>query len=173
MQRIASFDIGEKNFAYVVCTKTETALKIERLINHNVMMKKKQTIPESCTFLSLILKQEHLFQTCTKILVEQQLLKNIRTQRLAQHVWSWFTITLPDVDIVMVPSSLKTQFFLGKNKLTSTTRKQWAIEKVWVFFTDPESKVDVDVSTLEYFKSLEKKDDVSDALLQTIAYLKL
>ena len=158
---IGSFDIGERNFAYSIGS-LETLQRFRRC---DVIKKKKQTIIESCQYISEILENEDWSQ-CDLIIIEHQMRTNIRAQRLGQHVWTWFSTKFPDTKPSFVPSHMKTQFFLGKNKLTDATRKRWSITKATEILTERG-----DEDNLTYLKGLEKKDDVSDTLLQLIAFL--
>jgi hypothetical protein len=157
---IASFDIGEKNFAYSIGTRDF----LHKWKHYNVMKKKTQTIIESCIAISKILDAED-WSKCKFVIIEQQMRTNIRAQRLAQHLWTWFFTKQPNLIIKFVPSSLKTQFFLGKNNLTSYQRKKWAVTKTLSILKERN-----DEKNLHYFDTLEKKDDISDTFLQLIAF---
>lgn len=164
MTVIASFDIGEKNFAYSVGTKDY----LNEWYHVDVVKRKGQTISESCDAITSVLKEKELttWIWCKKVIIEQQMRCNIRAQRLAQHVWTWFRLTLPEINVEFVPSSLKTRHFLGpKNDLTPKGRKKWAIEKVREILKERN-----DIDNLTYMDSLKKKDDIADTYLQLIAY---
>jgi len=159
---IASFDIGEKNFAYSIGT-ADVLVEVHHI---NVIKKPRQTIIESCGEITKILAAQD-FSLCERVIIEQQMRANIRAQRLAQHVWSWFSILKPDLNPIFVPSSLKTQYYLGKNSLNSKQRKNWAITKFIDILTSR-----LDTVHLGYVNSLAKKDDVADTYLQLVAYAK-
>jgi hypothetical protein len=169
--RYASFDIGEKNFAYFIAYSDDGKLTAKRIENHNIM-KGKQTIIQSCIEISKLLDIEPLFNKCQIILIEQQIRANVRAQRLSQHVWSYFYTKYPDMKVYMVQSRSKTQYFLGKNNLTAKERKAWAVEKITSILNDCKV-ISFDTDIKNYFNQLKKKDDVSDAVLQLIAYLKI
>lgn len=160
---IASFDIGEKNFAYCIGTKDQ----IYTWCHHDVMKTKRQTIPESCVAISDILEQEDWFE-CNQIIIEQQMRTNVRAQRVSQHVWTWFHCKYPHIPVTFVKSSLKTQHFLGENTLSNRGRKKWAVEKSLSILKDRN-----DTKHIELLKTHKKKDDLSDTLLQLLAYLKV
>jgi hypothetical protein len=157
----ASFDIGEKNFAY--CIGSSEKIHVWR--HHNVMKKNRQPIIESCISISNILDDED-WSICDKIIIEQQIRSNVRAQRVAQHVWTWFHCKYPSIVLCFVRSSLKTQYFLGKNTLTNKGRKKWAIEKTISILKERE-----DNDHLIFLETHPKKDDLSDTLLQLISSL--
>lgn len=152
---IASFDIGEVNFAYAIGTKD----KLNKLRHVNLVDTKRQTIIQSCEKVSEILNGEN-FDMCNKVIIEQQSRFNIRAQRLAQHVWSWFNITHSWLNPEFVAASIKTN-----RKLTYKQRKQFAIDNVMKLLTERN-----DIDHIKYIKSLPKQDDVADAYLQLVEY---
>jgi hypothetical protein len=159
---IASFDIGEKNFCFCIAER-DKIIKWELL---NVMKKKSQTIIESCQEISIILFQyKDILEKCSHVLIEQQMRKNIRATRIGQHVWSWFSLILPDLKIQFFPAYMKTRFFLGKNTLNNKQRKTWAVEKACEIL-----QARNDIEHLNYLKSSRKKDDLADTLLQLIVF---
>lgn len=157
---IASFDIGEKNLAFCVGTIDS----LDRFSFNNVIKSQKQTIIESCNFISEILAKEN-WNDCVKVIIENQMRQNVRAQRVSQHVWTWFKLTCPHLDPEFVSSSLKTRWFLGKNDLSSKARKKWAIAKFSELLTRVGSE-----KIKQDFHSLKKKDDVADAYLQLVAW---
>lgn len=158
---IGSFDIGENNFAYAIGS-LET---LHRFRLYDILKRKKQTIIESCEQISQILETEN-WSECNLIIIEQQIRANIRAQRLGQHIWTWFSIKFPRTKPCFVPSYMKTQFFLGKNNLTSSSRKKWAILKTIEILSERCDNVNLD-----YLNELKKQDDVSDSFLQLVAFL--
>lgn len=157
---IASFDIGEKNFAYSIGSYD----KLIKFGYYDVTGKKSQTICESCNKISKILEDED-WSICLKVVIEQQIRSNTRAQRLSQHVWSWFNLLHPRLEPEFVSSSLKTKkFYNGTTKLSDKGRKQWAVEYVKKLLKDR-----TDTKNYEYMISLPKLDDVADSYLQLMA----
>jgi hypothetical protein len=157
---IASFDIGEKNFAYCI----GTASNVKKFRHENVLKKSRQTVLESCDLISKLLSEED-FSGCFRVIIEQQMRVNTRAQRISQHVWTWFRLMKPELNPIFVRSSLKTQHFLGKNSMTSRERKKWAVEKAIEILTSSHDEINLD-----YINKCVKKDDVADTYLQLIAY---
>lgn len=175
MQRYASFDIGEKNFAYFIAVSDGKIIKAEKMLNIN-FYEKKQTIIEACIKISQHLKDEEIFQYCDTVLIEQQAKRNIRAQRISQHVWTWFYTKFPNKKILFIPAYLKTQHFIGRNNLSSRERKIWSVKHIEEIIHNTNQNfenVHIEPSIQDYFFSLKKKDDVSDAILQVLAYLKV
>ena len=148
---IASFDIGEKNFAYVI----GTADIITEMRHINVVKKAKQTITESCDIISDELAKQD-WSKCTTVLIEQQMRANVRAQRVSQHIWTWFRLLHEKMTIKFVPSTMKTR---EAGKMTYPQRKRWAVNETKRLLKD-------DTVHYEYLTSLTKQDDVADAFLQ-------
>jgi len=153
---IVSFDIGEANFAYAIGTKD----LLYKLKHVNIVDTRRQTVVQSCKNISLVLDNED-FSLCDKVIIEQQHRSNIRAQRLAQHVWSWFYTKYRILDPEFISASIKTN-----RNLTYKERKQYAVDSVLKILTDRN-----DTYHLSYINSLPKRDDVSDAYLQLIEYV--
>lgn len=169
--KIASFDIGEKNFAYCLGRRVENNIEISKVCHHDVMQKKRQTIIESCLAISNILLQDSELLDCNTVLIEQQMRSNVRAQRLSQHVWTFFhmmnKLNNNKIEIVYVPSRLKTQKFMGKNSLSGKQRKCWAIDKILGDSPILENHENIK----REIREMKKQDDVCDTILQMLAYL--
>lgn len=152
---IASFDIGEVNFAYCIGTPDV----IVTLRHFNIKKKSRQTIIESCDAISEVLFAEN-FDDCSKVIIEQQMRTNIRAQRLAQHVWSWFRLLYPRLNPEFVSASIKTQ-----RNLTYRQRKTAAIDALTKTLVDRNDK-----NNLDFISSLPKQDDVADAYVQLVFF---
>jgi hypothetical protein len=183
---IASFDIGEKNFAYCVAkyaprraadpkgpyaddTNNANQLSILKIAHHDVILKKTQTGIESCVRVSSLMMADAQLMACDRFVIEQQMRCNTRAQRLGQHVWSALYTLFPDRLVKFVPSHMKTQHFIGKNQLKDKERKTWSVVKV----TQEGVMGDGDRhrEIIEEIEGMKKKDDVCDTILQIIAYV--
>lgn len=153
---IASFDIGEANLAYVIGTRD----KLSAMRHFNVKHKKKQSVIESCELISKILSDED-FSECKKVIIEQQMRSNVRAQRIAQHVWSWFSLMMPGLKPEFVSARMKTE-----RGLCYRERKKSAVETVRNILKDRNDTVHLD-----YMSSLPKQDDVADAYMQVMVYV--
>jgi hypothetical protein len=112
--------------------------------------------------------EDEQLMACDRFIIEQQVRSNIRAQKLAQHVWSTLYTRFPNSIIKFVPSYMKTQHFIGKNKLTDKERKTWSVMKV---IHDDVIDKEKHTKIIEQIKSMNKKDDVCDTILQAIAYI--
>lgn len=167
---IASFDIGEKNFAYCIADYSATGrLNILKIAHHNVILKKTQTVIESCVRVSALMSEDEQLMACDRFVIEQQMRCNTRAQRLAQHVWSTLYARFPDRLIKFVPSHMKTQHFIGKNQLKDKERKTWSVVKVTQEGVMGDSERHRQI--IEEIEGMKKKDDVCDTILQVIAYV--
>jgi hypothetical protein len=116
---------------------------------------------------------EHRFywDKCAFIIIEQQMSfgKNINVMalKIAQHVYSYMIFQYHSFkSVYYFPAYNKTQLLGAPKKLTKPQRKKWAVEKateVWTLRKDNEA--------LERLKSYKKKDDVSDCLIMSLAFM--
>jgi len=166
---IASFDIGEKNFAYCVAETIDNHLSIVNITHDNVIFKRNQTVIESCVRISTLIRADTRLMACDRFIIEQQMRCNTRAQRLAQHVWSTLHTLFPDRLVKFVPAHMKTQHFIGKNQLKDKERKTWSVVKVTQDGVMGES--DRHKEIIAEIEKMKKKDDVCDTILQVIAYV--
>ena len=111
---------------------------------------------------------------CDFILIEKQMSFrgkfNVMAMKLAQFVFSYFTIKYRDTKpIIDYPAYHKTQV-LGANKAEvkqKPKRKKWAIKKAEEIMNNCDKKA------LEEWGKHKKKDDVSDCMLMNITYIHL
>lgn len=152
---IASFDIGEVNFAYVIGDCHE----IKCMKHVNVKKKKTQSVVESCEIISEILKSID-YSTCCKVIIEHQMMNNQRAWRIAQHVWTWFHILNPHLKPEFVRASSKTIRGLNYRE-----RKKYTVDILMTILESRNDRV-----SLDYLSSLPKKDDIADAYIQLLVY---
>ena len=120
-----SIDIGEKNFAYCIGQlQHNNQVDIKKIKHYNIVERKKQTILESCDKISTILENDPCIKTCFHVIIEQQTKSNIRSQRCAQHIWSFFHTKYKNKKVTFVAARLKIFHFLGKNNLYYIKRKK-------------------------------------------------
>lgn len=161
----ASFDIGQKNLAYVVVDLC--SMSIKKWITVNLISNAKQSILESCLALSDVLEQERLFTRCETVLVERQLKANAKAITISQHLWTWFHARHGIVS-VFVPAQARYKHFAAPCGLSYKKRKDWAVNAcstivAQTFSTHAEA-------TREFFAA-RKKDDLADCLLQLLAHI--
>lgn len=164
---LASFDIGEKNFAYCIAEYNHDRIVILKIAHHNIILKKTQTVIESCVLVSTLMYEDRQLDDCDHFIIEQQMRCNTRALRLGQHVWSFLHTRFPKRCIKFVPSHLKTQHFIGKNQLKDKERKTWSVLKV----TKEQVMGDDHNHIIDQIQKMKKKDDVCDTILQVIAYV--
>lgn len=169
--KIASFDVGEKNFAYCI-GHNDITMSIKKIVHVNIIESKKQTVIESCIKISKLLDEDKDIEDCTNIIIEQQMGSNIRAQKIAQHLWTYFytkySKKISKKIITFIPSRFKTQYFLNKNELNYKKRKNWAIEKV---LNNDFEEIKIDENIINQINNLNKKDDICDTILQFIVYV--
>lgn len=177
--KILSVDIGDKNFAYSVCILEQSNLKILStvLVNVKPTKKKDQTLINTCLMLTKLFEDSDL-ASCDLVVIEQQVRGNVKAQKLAQHVWSYFHTKFLNTNkqVVNVPASLKTQTILGNNSLCYNDRKKWSVSVVTTKqlitkAAEAGLKVVVVEEVYQQIESLKKKDDVCDTIVQAVAYI--
>lgn len=153
MTIVTSFDVGEKNLAYVICHDTN----VIDMVHVNVLMNKNQTISDSCEYISKHLS-EKAWSNINTILIERQIKANIRALCISQHIWTWFRIKYPDLHVEYVSARLKT----NGEKLTYRERKKFTV-------IETRNRLK-DTKFITYLDSLPKQDDVCDAYMQYISW---
>lgn len=151
MTIVASFDVGEKNLAYVIC---DNGILLD-MFHVNVLIRKKQTIAESCEYISNHLSEKDWSNVDT-ILIERQIKTNVRTMCVSQHLWTWFRIKYPTINIEYISAKLKTD---GET-LTYRQRKKYTVVETRIRLKD--------TKFLDLMDTFPKQDDVSDAYMQYI-----
>jgi hypothetical protein len=93
---------------------------------------------------------------------------NIKCIKLMENIRSYFVLLYPQKVTSITPSRMKSQFLvdlLTKEEMKKKKkRKEASIKKARMILEERK-----DLESLEFFESLEKKDDVSDALLLNLA----
>lgn len=129
----------------------------------------------------------HHFEKCDVIGIEEQFYNpaagtvNKPALRLAECIYVWIQIHLPNVKIEYVPSTQKTNWMgcpksemvIDENtgyrinrKWVKKDRKKWSAEYALSIYTNRK-----DENMLTYYKNTKKKDDIGDCLLMVIAYI--
>lgn len=161
----ASFDVGERNLAFYVGT-VDVCERWER-VDVTACAKKRRTVVESCDAISerVLRPNDELWKKCDGgILIEQQITRNVRAQRIMQHVWTWFRTMYPSSTVVIVPSTLKTRHF---TKDAIRDRKAWSIRKVRDILRDATVMMRILDDTIARGNKI---DDLCDAYLQMFVY---
>jgi hypothetical protein len=189
--KLLSIDVGEKNFAFSVLEKNGTTVTVTDavLVNIQAEKKKDRSIINACITLTSLFETDERVIACDLVVIEQQVRSNIRAQKLAQHVWSYFYTKFLNTNkrVSFVPASLKTQILFGaeqkptetngrSNTLDYKQRKKWSIVHVTTGQLIDSARlhgleVTVPENIVHYINSLKKKDDVCDTIVQAVAYI--
>lgn len=163
--KIASFDVGQKNFAFCVEELDEgkeiTLLNgtIQRLMVQDITTNNKYDID---SFLNFLNNQE--WSDCDVFIIENQLKPNIKSLKVAFHLEAYLRIHFPAKKLILFSSRYKTKVF-GFKDLSYSKRKTFTINKALEILA-----LRKDTASLLYIKNLSKKDDVCDAICQLQAY---
>jgi hypothetical protein len=119
-------------------------------------------------------KYQKYFDQCSYIILEQQMSfgkrkNNTLCLKIAQHAFSYFTIFYRDFKTILdFPAYHKTKILGAPEKMDKPQRKKWAIEKAQEIWIDRN-----DFNTASKVQSAKKRDDLSDVLVQCMAFVYL
>jgi len=166
-----------------VAMSGKTVLFANEDIQTGVETKNEVSNDTLCTLTEFLDSNMDAFSRCDYIVVEKQMqfgkIRNTRAVRVAHHVQSYFLIKFGRLaQVFSFPAYHKTQV-LGAKKIKITTksgkvrfksvdkptRKKWAVDIVEDILLARR-----DFTTIEKIALMKKRDDVSDCLLQSIAF---
>ena len=186
---IASFDIGKKNFAFVV----EKVEKVERqrllkdsksilecgkiVLFRNLDLTKdtnKKLYLDPKIFHNMYIELEkytNYWEQCNTILIDKQMSfrgkRNTMALKLGQHCYSYFVFKYgASKEIIEFPAYHKTQELGAPKKQTKAQRKKWAVEKAQSILAQRG-----DFENLVAIFHQKKRDDIFDCILMNIAYI--
>lgn len=168
---IASFDIGMKNFSFVIIDVKDSDQKdgippFEIVHFENLDIRSSQNEYTILNLVDVLDSYKTLWDDCQVVLVEQQMqarhASNIKALKISQHVLTYFTVHYKDYKkIIEYPAYYKTQVF-NAPKMTKYERKKWSVNKVKEICKE---------NGQEYiFGNLSKQDDCADNALMILAY---
>lgn len=133
--------------------------------------------------------QREVFHDVDTVVIEQQYFKtfsygkrgkpvnvkgggeaNIRAIKISEIVISWFLIHFPLKEVIVFPSSDKTETFGAPKNLTKPQRKKWSIEFCTSLFEKREDDYVLDLFKRTKKICKQKLDDMCDAMLQCQAF---
>jgi len=166
--RVASFDIGEKNFAVAIADVQPSG--ILAVVYMNVVNLGAEPHANLTQFLD---SKVELFDATSVVIVEKQFFDasrrkcNIRALRLSQHLLSYFSVIYGLFKtIVEYPSWKKTKLLgFSATKNTSRARKLFSINQATHILEK------IAAHQCYWFHSLKKRDDIADAVCQMVAFL--
>jgi hypothetical protein len=155
-----------------VAMSGKTVLFANEDIQTGVETKNEVSNDTLCTLTEFLDSNMDAFSRCDYIVVEKQMqfgkIRNTRAVRVAHHVQSYFLIKFGRLaQVFSFPAYHKTQVS-GKVRFKSVdkpTRKKWAVSTAEDILLARR-----DFTTIEKMALMKKRDDVSDCLLQSIAF---
>lgn len=175
--KIASFDIGSKNFAFCIERFNEENLKkdtdrvwlegnISYVENANILSEDRHgyTFDKLLAFLE---NKKYLWTDVHIFLIESQMSSNVKAFKIACQLEAYFKTTYMFKQTIMFPSVYKTKAFSTSETSLGTysSRKTFTVNIVNKYLL-----LRKDVCALRYIDSLKKKDDICDAICQLQAY---
>lgn len=159
--KVISFDIGKRNFAYCQVTCRNGECKIEKWNNVDL----RGDITEECSAACIALLRELTKglpdNKNTYILIERQLPQNIACMCLSHAVFAFFLACFTNVNVSFINANDKPLNSIG------AARKTEAVKAVKRYLgTTPQH-----LHLKEWFVSQHKKDDLADCLLQVLGNL--
>jgi hypothetical protein len=176
--RIISVDPGITSFSVRVEERNIRRVDtIKTLLYDKVGLKKEEqeltndNESKIYSFIQTFLDQHvELFRTCHMVIIEKQLPINYRCVRISQHTLTYFMILLKNIipSLAMffeVAPTLKGRE-LGAGNLNEKGIKLWSVEKARELLITREDKFGLSVLDRKINGKKEKKDDLSDTLVQ-------
>jgi hypothetical protein len=169
--KIASFDIGLKNFAFCI---EDIPSSIDP--TNSVWLQGSITYMENyelCTkvysfekLLTFLTNRKHRWEGVDLFLIEQQMHINNKASKMAHQLEAYFKIVFPGSRTLYFSPKFKTKAFeeFGVPK-TYAQRKKFTTNLVLKYLDERQ-----DTISLQYLTSLKKRDDVCDAVCQLQAY---
>jgi len=161
MLRIASFDIGKRNFAhYIEDRDFKELLKMKGKQIKNDFLKGGKTIELDVVnlcekknryndsirrnMIQYLDSKYEIFSTVDIFVIEQQFFSSFGRKKTAQAnvdaikigecVSTYFTLNFPDAEVVTFSSTFKTQSLNAPKKMNKIQRKKWAVDKAKEIF---------------------------------------
>ena len=174
--RYIAFDIGIKNFAFIVMHFDEETKEtnVQTMHNCNLIRNKKDSVKnlimDSKFFSNFhsIMKEFHdIFHVCDICLMERQLFskQNYKACTIYHHLYAHLCIFFPTIKIIGFPS--KRKYFLPETlNQNYTFRKKWGIQFMTNYMNHQNDEIG-----LELLNTFPKKDDIADCFLIIYAYI--
>ena len=181
--KIISFDIGINNLSYCIFNieddnSSYTILEWD-IMNINIDNIKKPSIHYLTKNIIKLFDENSLFLECSKVVIENQpCMKNPIMKSIQIIIYSYFSIRgMTDkkitTEIILMSASNKLKVYNGPPieinvKSKYTKNKKLAIHHTQYILKDNT----LNKEKLDYFNTHKKKDDLADALLQGLYYIK-
>lgn len=119
-----------------------------------------------CVKLSRLLDSRRtLWNACGEFIIERQMSKNVNATRLAQHLWTWLTLTYPTRSIVFVSAKAKLPADIRRN-VSRSRLKAATVE----YIMDVLRKRG-DNANVAFVAGRRKRDDLCDAYAQLLHHV--
>ncbi len=166
--RIAAYDLGLKNFAFIIAdVENKRITKILEWVNTSLSETKSRptwtTIYRSIN--NVLDAYSEILETCDTCLIEKQMSRlNKLATRISHHVFSYYSIIWPNINTIEYSARHKTENSTCRLK-TKLERKKYCIQQ-----TIEDLATAKDDVNLGFFLSQRKQDDLADVYQMIRAY---
>jgi len=168
--RIICFDVGIRNFSFLVGNIMNQSMNIEYIENKDLLPNKninKISLDHNffCILHDFLKSIHHLLQNTNLCLIERQLYgkKNYKAVTVYNHIVAHICIFFPKMTVQGFPA--KNKYMYSFSKMDYRHRKNYAIDQFSTFIKNEKDDV-----LLEWFNTFKKKDDISDCFLIFFTY---
>ena len=124
---ISAFDLGIKNFAFLIAHVSLRDKRIKILEWENIDISADSWFEILQNVNNVLYDYAYLLSTCDVCLVEKQMTRlNMKATKLSYHVMSFFNIIWPHIKVIEYSAANKTHTFTHK-KMDKKQRKQYCI----------------------------------------------
>lgn len=166
--RVVTFDAGLCNMGVCIFNSDTNQIEYLRNINLFAQAKSMPSFPIMAERINTILNEiQLLLNECDVLVMEKQVRVNQKACRVAVHIMSWFTITLPHVKVIEMHAKQKT-----KHQKIKPGRKYYKDRKIACEQEALSFLIDSKCNSyaLSIFLNEPKKDDVADAICMALVY---
>ena len=163
---ISAFDLGVRNFAFIIASVSRNSDVITILEWENFDVNAASWFEILQNVNTILFDYSELFSISDTCLVEKQMTRlNMKASKLSYHVMSFFNIVWPHVKVIEYSAANKTHAFTSQ-KMDKKARKQYCIDKtVSTFITNK------DYDNLSLLLMDKKLDDKCDTYQMVCSYI--
>lgn len=160
---ITSFDLGVKNFAFIITEVRDNKVNIIKWENHDISGNTWTDVLQNVN--EILYENQDFFSICNICLVEKQMTKlNMKATKLSYHVMSFFNIIWPYIKVKEYSANHKTHVYTHQ-RMNKKERKQYCVDKTFIDLIN-----DKDYKNLGLLLCHKKMDDMCDTYQMVKSY---